>query len=193
VSRAATSARSAGRSAADGARAEQPVGSAVGGGQTAQAVDPAAGEAPQAQPIDPQAAPDARWAAFLDVLRVEGGLSLFMAASNCEMMRLDDERLDLHPMNGGIRMQLTEPEAMKRLRKLVHAYLGEGVRVELVDASGGGASDSPAPKAAKGVSSHTIEADRQAKMQQQAMEHPIVQTVLEVFDGKLEKVSQADE
>jgi len=144
---------------------------------------------------DPEADPGERWAAFLQILQAEGGLSLFMAASNCEMLRMDAERLELRPMNKGVRGQLEDPEMLRRLRTLVQSYLGEPMRVHVVDTNGSAAT-AAAPSsgaAAGGVSAHTIEADRLARMHERTMSDPIVQTVLEVFDGKVETISQADD
>jgi hypothetical protein len=145
--------------------------------------------------LDPNADPAARWAAFLEILRVEGGLSLFMAASNCEMLRMEPDRLELRPMNKGVRTQLEDAETMRRLRALAQTSLGEAMRVHLVNAGGAAASaaSSSSTAAAGGVSAHSIEADRQARMQEQTLADPIVQTVLEVFDGKVEAISQADD
>jgi len=184
--RAAPAARSESRPAPSSAlAASASTGEASGGPATSSHAD----EPPMPPPPGvAEPAPDepgGKWGLFLDVVRSEGGLDLYVTLSNCEVTALDEEKLLIRPMAGGFRAKLEEAKIIGRLRELAAKHLGEKVVVRIVDGE--------QPAASGAVSAHSIEDDRQARMEAEALKDPVVKAALDVMDGKVSKISRVDD
>lgn len=84
--------------------------------------------------------------------------------------------------------QLKDPEKLTQLEQMAGEYFGEPVklRVSLIEA---GSATLPPPLIEE---RRVLEQDRQEQIRQQALEHPKVKAVLEVFGGEIKQVKPLD-
>ena len=159
-------------------------------------------EAPRVEELSPSAE---KWQGFLEAVPGLGGAAVSVALGNCELVSLDTGRVVVRPMMAMVRQQLEEQKMRTKLQDLVHGHFGDDVKLEIVGTgrgatsgagTGAGASARSAPTTTAGsteaVSSHSIEEQRRAKVEQDAMDEPLVQAAVNM-GGKVRKISSIED
>lgn len=155
---------------------------------------PPPGEAPRPQerppaqsappkPTAPHSAPK-DWPGLVEKIRKKKPL-LATILEHGSLLPLQLPRLEIAFPQGSFHYeQLKDPEKLTQLEQMAGEYFGEPVklRVSLIEA--GGASVPPPLIEERRV----LEQDRQEQIRQQALEHPKVKAVLEVFGGEIKQV-----
>jgi hypothetical protein len=143
-------------------------------------------EMPDEAPPPSEDAPRANgelWEGFLHFVRNEAGFDLYVTLSNCEVVRLETERIELRALVDGFRRKLDSTETLSRLKELAGRHFGRDVAVGVAGSSG----------QEGGLSVHSIEAERRTRLEERALSDPLVQTALDVLGGKVGKISRVDD
>ncbi len=128
------------------------------------------------------------WEAILQEIRERLGFDLYVTLSNCEVTSFGPELLELRPALGSFRRKLEAPNAIERVREIAAERLGSKLVVRLA----GDAKAVPA-ESAETMSVKSLEDDKTSKLEQEAMEDPLVRGAIDVLGGKVEKISRIDE
>jgi hypothetical protein len=124
-----------------------------------------------------------QWEAFLQFVRDEAGFDLYVTLTNCEVVRLETERIELRAMLDSFRRRLESSDTLGKLRALASRHFEREMTVGVAGATG----------ASGGFSAHSIEADRTTELQERALADPLVRGALDVLGGKVGKISRIDE
>ncbi len=141
-------------------------------------------------PVEPTATeastddPAAAWAEFLETVGDSAGLKVCTTLSNCEMLAMSPTSITLRPISSS-RHALQDPQELARVRQAIRDRFGANVDVKIVHVS-----DAPA---GRGISGHTIEEERQARLERETMADPAVQLVVEEMGGKVSRISRLED
>ncbi len=128
-----------------------------------------------------------RWKNFLETAAVAGGIKLTVALGNCELIALEPGRVAIRPMTSVARKQLDDSEMLTRLRQIVADHFGSDVKLEI---DGQGAA--PA-SGGTGISSHSIEEERRARVERDALADPLVKGAVDLLGGRVRKIQSIEE
>ncbi len=128
-----------------------------------------------------------RWKNFLETAAVAGGIKLTVALGNCELIALEPGRVAIRPMTSVARKQLDDSDMLTRLRQIVADHFGPDVKLEI---DGQGAA--PA-SGGTGISSHSIEEERRARVERDALADPLVKGAVDLLGGRVRKIQSIDE
>ena len=84
--------------------------------------------------------------------------------------------------------QVATPAVSAKIQELVHEHFGPGVSLEIAG-TGPGATAA----AGTGISSHSLEEERRARMERDALEDPLVKGAVDVLGGRVRNISSLDE
>ncbi len=118
------------------------------------------------------------WEAFLERVRQQCGLDLYVTLTNCEVLSLTDTLLELKAVGGAMGATLRNPTVMRRVRELAVEHFGAGMEVRISDRA-----------SAAGVSVQGLEDDRAARACERAREDPLVRRAVEQHGGKIANIS----
>jgi len=125
----------------------------------------------------------AHWEGFLQFVRDEAGFDLYVTLTNCEVVRLEAERIELRAMLDGFRRRLESQETLSKLRDLASRHFRQNMAVGVAGMAG----------ASGGLSAHSIEAERTVQLEERALSDPLIRGALDVLGGKVGKISRIDE
>lgn len=128
-----------------------------------------------------------RWKNFLETAAVAGGIKLTVALGNCELIALEPGRVVIRPMTSVARKQIDDSDMLARLRQLVADHFGPEVKLE-VD----GQTAAPA-SGGTGISSHSIEEERRARVERDALADPLVKGAVDLLGGRVRKIQSIEE
>jgi hypothetical protein len=110
-----------------------------------------------------------------------------VALGNCEVVSLEAERVVIKPMSVA-RQQVTSASVIAKLQELVYEHFGHGVKLVISSDGSGATAD-----VGTGISSHSLEEDRRARMERDALDDPLVQGAVDVLGGRVRNISSIDE
>ncbi len=90
-------------------------------------------------------------------------------------------------MTSVARKQLDDSEMLTRLRQIVADHFGSDVKLEI---DGQGAA--PA-SGGTGISSHSIEEERRARVERDALADPLVKGAVDLLGGRVRKIQSIEE
>lgn len=128
-----------------------------------------------------------RWKNFLETAAVAGGIKLTVALGNCELIALEPGRVVIRPMTSVARKQIDDSDMLARLRQLVADHFGPEVKLEI-----DGQTAAPA-SAGTGISSHSIEEERRARVERDALADPLVKGAVDLLGGRVRKIQSIEE
>jgi DNA polymerase-3 subunit gamma/tau len=135
----------------------------------------ASGESPASPEFERQKAlsdPDAVWDAVYDQISQENP-SLAANLSRCRLKRILEDRLEIEVVGNGFTLNMIQREKnMVLLKKVFTKYLGEAKQIVL-NSRADPNQDSQKKK------------NKNNKLKQEALHHPLVADAIEIFDGKL--------
>lgn len=141
---------------------------------------------PEGEPLEPLSEEEAiarRWEAFLDDVKKAGGLDLYVTVTNCRLVSLTPEFVNLAPTSAGFAQKLKNPSVMSKVTDVARAHFGASVIVKLVDGS----------VQAEGVTLQGIQDDRTARKKATALADPFVDKLVADLGGRVTKVSVLEE
>jgi DNA polymerase-3 subunit gamma/tau len=85
--------------------------------------------------------------------------------------------------------QLEDQETIDKLTEMAESYFGQPVQVRVVGLDAADSQDAPQTLAEERQSKQS---DRQNRLRDDALEHPVIKSALEVFEGTVEEVRPID-
>ena len=130
--------------------------------------------------------PDAkRWQNFLGLARTKGGIELYVALSNCEVVSLDATEVVLRPVLESFRDKLRAPGVADDIASVVHEFFGPEAQLRFTD-------DRPASEG-PGMTLARIDDAESVQLKREAAEDPLVKKAVEVLGGRIESVQRLDD
>ncbi len=110
---------------------------------------------------------------------------MYVTLTNCEVLSLTRELLEIKPASGAMGDSLNNPTVFARVREVAAEHFGGQIEVRLA---------SKAESAGRnGVSVQALENDRAARQRAQAKDDPLVRRAVEKFGGTIKEISLIEE
>lgn len=126
-----------------------------------------------------------RWEAFLTAAQRSAGIELYVALSNCEVLSIGDHGLRIHPTLSTFRDKIAQPETAARLQAAVTEFFGADAKLEVLH-------DKPLEEG-PGMTLSAIDAERDAKIREDAANDPLVREAIDRLGGRIEKITRLED
>ena len=127
------------------------------------------------------------WESFLNLVREKCGFDLYVALSNCEVVKIGDDSIDICATLPSFRRKIEAPSALERIKQVAVGYFGTEVDVRMVESAG------KVESKGDGLTVKTIEDAKTAKLEEEALADPVVQAAVDVLGGRVQKISRLDD
>jgi len=135
-------------------------------------------------PLSEEEAIARRWEAFLDDIKKNCGLDLYVTITNCKALAITSEFVDIAPTSASFGQKLKNPTVLGRVTDAARRHFGETTTVRVMDASA-------AP--AEGLTLQGITDDRTARKKATALADPFVDKAVKDLGGRITKISVLEE
>ncbi len=142
----------------------------------------AASEAGDEETLSPDAK---RWQQFLALARSKGGIELYVALSNCEVISLDDQGVVLRPLLASFRDKLKSSDVVADIASVVREFFGTDAQLWF--------TDTKAAPEASGMTLARIDDAESQQLEREAVEDPLVKKAVEVLGGRIGSVQRLDD